>query len=175
MESICALIDAQGYFIDGKFHISELAISPTGHSCVQTWSVCLPKDFEEMSKKDKITNEYIRRNITGLPYKPDNEEHISHTKIKAFIYMLWSKYRSGSERNKFGIKNPNLAKLLTELEIPYIEIEMPSIKDLQKYYTFHYECDRHTDCSQPRCAVQKVALMKIWLSDKQVFDNMFNK
>ena len=175
MDKLCAIIDAQGFIIDGKFYVRELSFNEYNSPNVLTWEFELPYCFDELSPKDKITNHYIESNITGLPYQlPIGSKHMSYDKLKPFIGYLYEKSKSPS-RKFFGIKNQQITDLLVELNISFISLEnIPSVKQLQKFYKTTVFCPNHTENHFGTCSAQKVDHIRRWIDDTQTFEQEFS-
>ena len=175
MDKICAIIDAQGFIINGKFHIRELAFNEFDSPNVLNWEFDIPYNFEELNTKDKITNDYIMRNITGLPFQPQRDsKYMTFDKLRPFIGYLYQKTQT-TQRKFFGIKSQQIAEVLFDLDIPFILLgDIPSVKRLQKYYKTTAFCTNHTENYEGKCAEQKVEHIRRWISDTQYFNNEFS-
>ena len=174
MENICALFDAQGFIINEEFYIRELAVTSLKDNSIQSWDAEIPQDFDSLSTKDKITNEYIRRNITGLSFNTSDADFIPFRKIRVFLVLMWNKYKTPTKQ-MIGVKNLGLAKILDELNIPYLELKAPSIANLKNYYRSTYFCMRHKECPDALCSIQKLMLLRMWIKDENSFKETVEK
>ena len=173
MDKLCAIIDAQGFIVNGKFYIRELAFTKMNSSTVHCWNVEIPINFEKLINKDKITNDYIRRNISGLPFNisSDVSNYIKYEKLNAFIGYLYNKSCS-LDCKYFGIKNPQLAEMFIGLDIPFISLDddIPTVRKLHKFYRMTVFCPKHTENIRGTCSAQKVDHIKKWITDTLQFD-----
>lgn len=174
MDNIFAILDAQGFYFDGEFLIRELALVVKGENYIRSWDINTNLEEEKMSFKDRITNKFIRDNITGLDYRPPADEvPIDANKVKVFLASIHRYYKT-PENDKFGIKNSQLGKILSELRIPFVELKTPTQPTLNRYYGSTVFCLRHVHKLGGLCSVQKVDHMHTYLKDTDNFEKMFN-
>ena len=174
MSGICAIIDAQGFMWKGEFVIRELAMAHIGDNYVRSWDVETPVIEEKMVFRDKITNEYIRSHHSGLDFNPPvTEIPIAYKKIKAFLAFL-HKFSKTEENHFFGLKNEQLSSILSELRIPFIQLQVPTYPMLMRFYNTSVFCTRHTFKTDGVCAVQNVDHINNYLKDKDEFDVIIN-
>ncbi len=170
MESICAIMDAQGFVQDGLFYPREISIiSPTLKISLIVDSGL---NYAEMNVKDRITNKYIINNLLGMSMR-------SHTKVKSHnlshdaleqISNVYNMVKNEDEKYS-GIRNDHLAQVLDMIGIPFIDLKglnCPSYKALSNRYKktpckFHYR--QVPDRSKLRCAEKKCQLLWQWRTD----------
>ena len=157
MESICAVIDAQGFYINNEFMPRELAVAAMDGTEIQTWESCIPFRFEDLSESDQKLNDFVMK-YTGLRWECRG---FPIDKIKLLIAMTYHKL-SSEEKPNFGVKNHQFAAYLASIGIPYIEIKCPSTYTLTKLYGGE-PCIRHLIPGM--CSVMKVDILRKWLFD----------
>ena len=152
----------------------ELAFNRLDTDEVHSWEIDIPFNHEELSPKDKITNDYITRNLTGLTFQPQRDSnHMTSGKIRAFIGHLYQKCQTNG-RKYFGIKSEQIAEILFDLDIPFAELDsLPSMKRLEKYYKTTIYCPRHSECFDGTCSDQKIDHIRRWISDSNKFYEEF--
>jgi hypothetical protein len=169
MESICAIVDVQGFVVENEFIPRELAYCELDGP-VKSHDIGTNINFRNMSVKDKITNRYIMNYTTGLTIRaPD--DCIPKDKLKIFLAMMYGKY-STIGKVHFGIKNPQLGELLDSIGVPWIEIKSPCTHNLAKYYKKETNCKRHVLNEDGKCSVAKVDLLKNWLIDSKYLEEL---
>ena len=167
MNSICAIIDAQGFVVDDEFHVRELAIAPIKPEVIQSWDVDMPFEYHELSVDDCITAMHISRFHTGLPFKPLSLS-IPSEKLDVFLYILYEKCKK-DDMLFFGIKNNQFGVYLDKIGIPYVKIKSPCIHKLKSLYSLENQCKRHFFKENGVCAEQKVDLLRQWFIDSKLF------
>lgn len=169
MESICAIVDVQGFVVEKEFIPRELAYSDlTGP--VKSYDIGTDINFRDLSVNDKITNRYIMDYTTGLTIRaPDG--CIPKDKFKIFLAMMYGKYSTVAKVN-FGIKNPQLGQLLDSIGIPWTEIKSPCVHTLGKYYKKETDCTRHILNEGGKCSVGKVELLQKWIIDSEYLKDL---
>ena len=164
MDSICAIIDAQGFYCKNEFFPRELAIAPV-HGETQSWESNPPMKYLELSPQDQKVNDFIMK-YTGLPYDCFTE-HFPIDKMKFLIAMIYNKYFTEDKPN-FGIKNYQFGGYLATMGLPYVEIKCPSIYTLGKIYGYQ-TCERHILKDDGMCAIAKVNILKNWVLDHKKY------
>ena len=171
MDSVCAIVDAQGFVKDGEFIPRELAISDYSIDGLRCWDVETCLSFNELSDKDRKTNRYLRA-YSGLTIEPFEVNFVPRDKLSIFLVQLYEKHRSEARPN-FGIKNFQFGELLDKLNIPYKEIEGPSVNKLKNYYKNITQCHRHIYNTDGVCAAAKVEILKTYLKDTVLFEELY--
>jgi len=171
MNQLCAVIDAQGFAKDSKFYPRVIAVAFPYVDKVLCWDCETGLDFHNLSSKDRITNSYIRH-YTGLPFEAP-EDAISHDKVSVFLGLLYDQCKY-DDKIYFGIKNPQFGQLLSHLRIPTIEVECPSTSVLARYYKKE-RCSRHVENDEGMCSVRKVELIREYLNDKLMYNDLINR
>ncbi len=170
MESICAIMDAQGFVQDGLFYPREISIiSP---AVKMSLIVDSGLNYSEMNVKDRVTNRYISNNLLGMAMRsstPNSSHNLSHDALEQ-IGIMYNMVKKEDEKY-IGIRNDHLAQVLDMIGIPFIDLKglnCPSYKALSKRYKKHL-CNFHyrqvPDRSKLRCAEKKCQLLWQWRTD----------
>ena len=157
MDKVCAVIDAQGFNHNGIFVPREIAIVANNfHMC---FLVDAKLVYNEMSDKDKKTNEYIERQFIGLPLNSSSNCVIKNT--IEYILEVKHQYRQlkSTEDDVIGVKNSQFQRILTEFGIPCTNIESfgcPTVEQLNKTYKYtccsnHYKLRNNYSCALKKC------------------------
>lgn len=161
MEQICAIVDAQGFTLRQGFFVRELAV----------WNgdvrECIEIDPEismfGLNKKDRRTVQYTTRNIHGLSHEAVDDEAYKQKDLNTILSMMYM-LLSRPETPYFGINNPQLGKILDQLNIPYYDL-----CTLDIVYKRGGFCINHTELptlgrENLRCALRKTE--SLWVSLK---------
>ena len=167
MDKVCAVVDAQGYYIRGRFYAREAAfVSDTIGHCQEfnpniRWS--------SLTKKEEGSIYKVRSKIHALSLNvfknkqsiiPPAEHMINY--LKTFHKML-----ATEEKPYVAVKNKWLKDELEKAEIPYIDLDdskygFPSINEIEKLYNNTWLCSYHCkvkprrqDESTFKCASRK--------------------
>ncbi len=169
MNSICAIMDAQGFVKEGVFYPRELSI--ISHELRMSLIVDSGLSYTGMNLKDRKTNKYISNNLLGLSMKnfsPNRGHNLSYDSSEQ-IRNLYLMVLQG-DKEHLGIKNQQLAQVLDMLDIPYIDLNQyncPSVKELSKSYKTK-PCNFHSrqvpDRDRLRCAEKKCNLLWKWMN-----------
>ena len=170
MDQLCAIIDAQGFVKDNQFYPRVIALALPYMEKILCWDCETGLNFDRLNSRDRITNNYIQH-YTGLPLNAPNDA-IPQEKVNVFLGMLYEQLKCG-DHIYFGIKNPQFGTLLSHLHIPTLEIDCPSTRVLNRYYRKD-RCDRHTENPEGMCSLRKVELIKEYLNDKIMYNDLIN-
>ena len=108
----CGSIDAQGFIVEGEFRPRELTIVGDGLILHIEIDPELPIN---LSKKDECTNFYIKKNLTGMTYRPRNKVY-TWRKVLSLIMQTY-KLLCSDKKEYLAINNQQLEKLLEQLHI----------------------------------------------------------
>jgi hypothetical protein len=167
MESICAIMDAQGFIQDDLFYPKEISI--ISHTVKMTILVEPELNYSEMNVKDRVTNMYISNNILGMSMR-GNKENKSHNLSPDALEQIGNLYDMVMKEDEkyLGIRNDQLALILKIIDIPFIDLKgynCPSYKVLARQYR-GIPCNFHErqvpDRSKLRCAEKKCELVWKW-------------
>jgi hypothetical protein len=136
MNSICAIIDAQGFVKDRVFYPRELSV--LSHELRMSLIVDSSLNYTGMNSKDRKTNKYISNNLLGLSMKScpsKNAQNLSYDSSEQIrnLYLIVLQ----GDKEHLGIKNQQLAQVLDMIDIPYIDLNQyncPSVKEFSKRY-----------------------------------------
>ena len=121
MENIIAIIDAQGFVINGKFYARECSV--VGNN------ICVCQEFNpnikwnELKDKDKSNVTFCKYKFHGLNLNAMDNTKLSQipksSDLENFILMCWH-FAIGEVESKdkilFGVKNNQLKKILDKLD-----------------------------------------------------------
>lgn len=169
---ICAFIDAQGFHLNNRFYLRELAIkNDTLDSCVEFDAELYLNRVRKDQRQQLI---YQTNSVHGIPItscRADFRSCEASTVIKS-----WYEIVATEEKVYFGLKNQQLATILNQVGIPFVdferrEIRAPSLRQLDQAYSsenpvtfckFHTRLPRHNNI-ELRCAQRKANRFWEWL------------
>ena len=148
MMRVSCVIDAQFFIENGTPAVRELAVVTEERVC----SFQIETNLKNCSNRDRVTNWFIKRILTGLSYKP-RRYFVKQNKVKQFIRWLVYKIKSDFP---VGIRNVQLGLLLKEIGLPYVEIDCACANEL-------WACSFH-EFSAPNCALKKACHLRSHVS-----------
>lgn len=191
--TLCAIVDCQGYVKGGKFVPKEFAISFHNDLQLEVWCTmndgpvpmpwtsktifngnCLRFDIDtklnefSMSASDRQANRYIQNKLTGLDYGPKTERHITLEQLPLLVKRLYNVCKK-RETDVFGVNNNQFEEMLTTWEIPYTKLQVPPIDVLDRKFDGKWACDLHS-WPTAKCALRKVIYIKKWLDEDNSWD-----
>jgi hypothetical protein len=162
-KTICGVLDAQGFIENNVFLPREIAIADKYDSmCIE---IDPQIDVESLSEVDRVTNRHISLRYTGLDYKPQFKNFLPIQLVDTLLIHLYHFFKKSSN-DVFGIRKPQLAKLLDKNSIPYVIIDSPNMETLNKYYGPGWLCKFHTVSATGRCALCKAEFLNRWITDR---------
>lgn len=135
MEKICVVIDLEGFHIKsrGGFHVREMGFCDwqrhhIGSNHYQTF-----RHITDLSKKDKITANYVSKHIHGLPYTPHWRENARPPhEVYDDVLALYEQHGT-PQRDRLGYKGGHVEKdLLNRLNIPMHDLEQDGCPPFRK-------------------------------------------
>ena len=174
MDKICAIIDCQGFQLKNGFFPREIAIASDIITQCQEINACI--EWDELSDESKQTIFYTTKFLNGLHHYPFNNKNFCFLpKINQIenIINTWYNMVSTDEKQYFGVKNIQMANILTMFNIPFIDLNLdvynvPNYKTLQEKYNDKYVCAIH---KKPRknvtftCSLRKVCHLFRYLNE----------
>ena len=163
MDKVCAIIDAQGFHANGRFFPREIAI------ITKNFKMCVEMDtkldYINLSSSDCRTNMFIEKHLLGMTLRSDSTLNCDNIITK--IYQLIA----DNDKYLFGVKNYQLERILKRLEIPYINLQCPTVVSLDAQYGY-WQCDNHTAIPRGRCALRKCMHILEWMTsqDTPIFE-----
>ena len=167
---VCAVIDAQGFCVNKKFYMREIAL--VSHTFKQSCLCDTNLSYRMMSPKDRKVNSYISNNLLGLslgvhifedkPFSTDDGEQK--------VIMLYEMVKT-KRRKYVAIKNQHLLPILEKYNIPYVNLDdydCPKVSLLKLVYdkpTCHFHEREVPDKDKLICAEQKVDCLWLWIND----------
>jgi hypothetical protein len=167
-KTVCLIVDCQGFTVNGKFIPKEIAFT-TNKGKPSCFEIDHKMSLDDLNREDRVSNWYITNFINDLPFEPKTKECVSISDVPALLRVLYNKHYL-RQTDVFGIKNPQLGKLLDELKIPWLELQIPKMDTLFKYYYNEIKCNYHIVDFSERCALAKVAYIARWLNEKHKID-----
>ena len=161
MNQVCAVVDIQGFSLQDGFRTRELAI----------WNddtkVCFDVDPELcmffLNKTDRRTVKYSTHNLHGLLHESFEDNAPKSKDLGKLLEMAYLTLIR-PDKKLFGIKNTQLAEILDQYDIPYIELST-----LEIVYKREGFCINHTELCPKRRHKYRCALRKtesLWTSLK---------
>lgn len=169
MDDICCIVDIQGFKDSGSFVAREMsAICSYG---MFTMEFDTGLEWSSMTRQDRLTNSFIERTLLGLTLRPLDKAPPS----SQLEEMLKSIYAATStlQKQKFGVKNHEVAKLLEGMNIPFVDLDkdldMPPFRVIKNIFPFKRTCDFHQlkGGSKYTCAKEKVYVLHKWLGSRR--------
>ena len=157
-ESVVFIIDAQGFYIDGKFIARELAIKGKDFEKFYEFDSC--RNYGDLSEKDKRTTNFCTTHVHGINLELTERPESSPIPIALFqdvLKYLYNKYRSQT-RTLVCLRHSQLKAILDEMEIPVLDVSsleiMPKLSAAEKPCSLH----KNVCCNDSayRCALVKV-------------------
>ena len=149
MDSVCAILDCQGFQFKDRFVPREIAIVSDKISQCQELNPHM--NWRELSEEDQAVVLHSTKFKHGLHYCPFNPvEHCflyDSTEVGKII-EAWYALISTDEKPAFAYKNQQLKKIIEDLGIPSIDLESPSLgfpsyDQLKTKYGDNYLCSYH--------------------------------
>jgi hypothetical protein len=156
-QNIVGVIDAQGYYVNNRFHPVELAAVGDGFS--YTYRLFANLNFNKMTSRDQKQCRYVKNKIHGISlYSP--EHSYSSDDVDKLILRIHLKLKQRFKKEiLLGCKNNHLAAIMDTMAINYVNLtNTPSLKELDKLYgpwccSYHtYLPGKHLRCSLRKCA-----------------------
>ena len=187
-KQVCAVLDIQGYNVGNVFYPRELAfVNNETKLCYE-----LDCEFDDkVIEENKRHFNFIRHKIHGIPIKRMLSYQSSRVLLaKNLKFLLINAYPClrTVEKKYFAVKNHYLAKILDDVEIPYLNLEKerigyevtPPLHLFDKHNIgYSYHCPLHFILSNNpsydrtlRCSLRKCSNIWDWLQMK-ITSNMF--
>jgi hypothetical protein len=148
MDKICAIVDTQGFQLKDRFIPREVAVVSDYISQCQELDPCI--EWNTLTKDEQETIIYSTQFKHGLfyrPFNPDNYCFIYKSKDIGDVLQIWYDMIATDERPLFGYKNPQLGKILSDINIPCIDLDkdlhFPRYEFIQNKYNDSYLCAFH--------------------------------
>jgi hypothetical protein len=165
LQRVNAVLDAQGFYIDGKFCPVELTV--VGRYFFRHYP--LRTNITSLSSEDRKSAEYATTHIHGLELDTFNDAEWN-PEAPSLISCLQNFI--GDQSLVFGVKNTHLAKILASHDLEFVDLEdkdeirVPTLKELDMATQgLQWSCGGH---AQPglRCSVRKASLLWKWIQDR---------
>lgn len=170
-DKICAIIDAQGFILDNRFHFRELAIRNQEQKCCVEFSAEIFLHRLPREKRQQLI--YQTNNIHGLPIHAIDHDCFKSSQALT-VLQSWHAIFATEAKPYFGVKNTQLVNVLEQGGIPYVcfnqpALGVPSLKILdQQNEAQKFFCNLHTRVHRTRnlrCALRKVNLLWEWMNN----------
>jgi hypothetical protein len=162
MDQIFAIVDAQGFSLQRSFAVKELSFwcDDDQSHCVVDTEIILAR----LSRTDRRTVQYTTNNIHGLTHDfNDDYTDWRQRDVRTIVEEYYLRY-SSDEKPCFGLKNPQLAKMLDEWDIPYVPLDNLEIVHCSLCRCYNHLVEPSSERNNLRCAVKKSE--EIWVSLK---------
>lgn len=182
-KNICAVIDSQGFCLpDRQFVPREIAFVCKKFSVYYEVIAEVTDELKAHFKKEFDFQEYF---IHGLPIHQltddSNRKTIKQSQLPQLILELYESCMA-NENSSIALKNVFLEKYLSNLSIPFYNLEIFSIggemcPTLEMFGSFanSFFCVLHSNIRKKppsRCALKKASSIWHWLSNKIVSDDL---
>ena len=167
---VCAVIDAQGFIVNKKFYMREIAV--VSHTFKQSCLCDTGLSYAMMYPKDRKVNSYISNNLLGLSlgFSKGQDKTFSTDDGEQIVVMLYEKLKT-KRQNYVAVKNQHLIPILEKWGVPFVDLEdfdCPKPSLLKLVYdkpTCHFHEREIPDKGKLICAEQKVDCLWHWLND----------
>lgn len=159
-KEVCAVIDAQGYTIDGVFYPKEVALVSHKMRISVLCDIHLTRD--KLTDKDRKTADWVYKTI-GLPLESKDDywrfaSDGKYTQVFSGIDTVLAMYQwiKTDEKKYVAIKNPQLADILLMWDIPFINFPEKSGKmDRHVFQILTQNTCPYHKWGQAKCAMSK--------------------
>ena len=171
-------MDMDGFRVKGKFIVREIgwyAPLPDGGEAYGVQHFTHEYTWDMLDKKDQRTVAYVKRHVTGLPFRPGPQEYkrshlLPQDMVAAFVEGLWKQYKT-PECNTVAYKGGTLEFiLLTLLVIPNMDLEQqgcPTYNKLKPYFSHVPHCQCHIS-TELHCAMSECFVFSKWFVNKSL-------
>ena len=161
MDQVCAIIDAQGYTINGQFHPREVAV--VSHKMLMCVLCDNENKFKDLSVKE-MKSAQIVYSKTGLPFESSTDKWRKFEKNTSSerkydgmdVILMMYQWVHTEDKPLVGIKNPQMRPILEMWDIPYLDMPEKEEPMYEQLYRKHLsrQCEYH--CKEnSRCALTK--------------------
>ncbi len=134
LNQICAVVDVQGFATKSHFYPRELSV--IGKNIEVNMEFDTRQNAKYLPYAEQKTIHYQTQKIHGLTLRPSYEARAGLKHANRLRRVLWRIYKSVVTEDKpyFGCKNQQLAEILEEEGIPFIDLDSvaPRLRDLDK-------------------------------------------
>ena len=182
MKPFCLCLDLDGFYVNNKFVVREIGwYAPllNNHEAFGVQHFTHDYTWDMLSKKDQRTVAYVKRNVTGMTFRPSPAEFLlqdtstlpGQDHVPVYVEHLWTHFKT-SDCNKVAYKGGTVEfVLLTLLGIPSLDLEplgCPTFNTLcvdDDYPSCHCHCHKR---SKAHCSMSECYLFSKWfLKNKQ--------
>ena len=178
-KEICAIIDAQGFFIRKTFYPREISIVNN------EYQICF-EILPEINVDTKVDNfkqfSIQQHQLHGIPVQQLLEEKTKRvfccSQLRQIVEEIYFRVRTENKK-LLGVKNQQVATLLKEYQIPFFNFETeevggevcPTLSTFDKFSTsifcpLHAVLKRKLNEQYHRCALRKASMIWDWLDRK---------
>ena len=136
MESICCVIDFEGFYLSSRreFLVREIGYIGMDWDSAVSLRFNLSDFVNDLSAKDWKTISYVKHHISGLTFRPLKREFVfDYHELDACLLRIYNLFKT-HEKVLVAYKGGNVEReKLTELNIPSVNLEefgCPKFKDL---------------------------------------------
>ena len=160
MDKICAVVDAQGFYIRNQFLAREVAFVSDTLSHCQEFNPNIK--WGELNLKESKTVRVTRARVHGFSLNAYRNKLniVPESSLMIHYIQQFHKLLASEEKPYFGVKNIKLKEVLENAGIPVCdlglpEFGMPSVTKIEKMYNSDWICAYHTEADAQRCALRK--------------------
>ena len=130
MENICTVLSCQAFPVNDKTIVRELGWSTIEKGDIHYYRLFDHHiDWQSMSFKDQWTFNFIKKQLSGLAFKPTDKEK-NHDNFMPcqedlghFVRYLWNEHKRGDKNVVAHKGNPFLEEVLSVMDIPHVDLE----------------------------------------------------
>jgi hypothetical protein len=166
---IAAIIDMDGFSVNGKFLCKELGFLKVGDATAQSFFFEIGLRWRDLTPKDLRTCKYVQTHIHKLPFDvPTGIDAIPLSALKETVRKLYDNTRKNS---LIAYKGGNYEKnLLADLNIPSVNLECFGCPQAQKLFDqmiWLETCGKHlTVDGYQHCPKVEVEAYGLWLEEQ---------
>jgi hypothetical protein len=169
LTDIAAIIDMDGFSVNGKFVCKELGFLKVGDATAQSFFFDIGLRWRDLTPKDLRTCKYVQTHIHKLPFGvPAGIDAITLSALKDTVRNLYDNMRKNS---LIAYKGENYEKnLLADLNIPSVNLECfgcPQAQKLLDQMIWLETCRKHlTVDAYQHCPKVEVEAYGLWLEEQ---------
>lgn len=167
MDSICLIIDFDGFHICGQFYCREMGYVDATRADSVPDSIRFNLCFLQPGDNDMKTVSYCKRNIHGMTLRPMYKEPVcSYFAFKTILRELYEKHRTPN-RYVVGFKGGSYErKVLDSMKIPSYNLEESGCPKYEELPDESEDCGYHEQIKKSKkahCPRAEVNAFKKWM------------
>ena len=168
VQDIAAIIDMDGFSVNGKFLCKELGFLSVGDATAQSFFFDTGLQWNDLTPKDRRACRYVQTHIHKLPFGvPVGVDALPLSSLPKIISQLYENVRQNS-RSAIAYKGGIYERdLLARLNIPALDLQdygCPKAEKLFDQLVWLETCGKHTEnAAYQHCAKVEVEAFAMWL------------